>query len=139
MTRALVVDDEENIRLVLRTLLKKHGYEVATAGSAEEALEVLEGEPADFVLSQEGQRTEVRVRRDAELRDIGLRRAGRIVDQRAPAHGFVNMSQKIVRPDTESRRERSQQPLATQLCRLEIRHQLRAHLRQKQGPLIGCQ
>ncbi len=51
MTRALVVDDEENIRLVLRTLLKKHGYEVATAGSAEEALEVLEGEPADFVLA----------------------------------------------------------------------------------------
>jgi len=51
VTRALVVDDEENIRLVLRTLLKKHGYEVRTAGSAEEALEALEDEPADFVLA----------------------------------------------------------------------------------------
>ena len=51
MTRALVVDDEENIRLVLRTLLKKHGYEVRTASSAEEALELLAEEPADFVLA----------------------------------------------------------------------------------------
>ncbi|MBO6936152.1 MAG: sigma-54-dependent Fis family transcriptional regulator [Deltaproteobacteria bacterium] len=51
MTRALVVDDEENIRLVLETLLKKHGYRVRTAGSAEEALEALEAEPADFVLA----------------------------------------------------------------------------------------
>ncbi len=51
MTRALVVDDEENIRLVLETLLKKHGYQVRTAGSAEEALEALEAEPADFVLA----------------------------------------------------------------------------------------
>ena len=51
MTRALVVDDEENIRLVLRTLLKKHGYDVSTAASAEEALEMLAKEPADFVLA----------------------------------------------------------------------------------------
>src|SRR4051794_10449364 len=28
MRRVLVVDDEENIRLVLKTLLKRHGYEV---------------------------------------------------------------------------------------------------------------
>ena len=26
--RVLVVDDEENLRLVLRTLLRRHGYEV---------------------------------------------------------------------------------------------------------------
>jgi len=49
--RVLVVDDEENIRLVLRTLLKKHGYQVDVAHSAEEALEVLDGFDPDFVLA----------------------------------------------------------------------------------------
>jgi two-component system response regulator AtoC len=51
VTRALVVDDEENIRLVLETLLKKHGYQVRSAASAEAALEALDTEPADFVLA----------------------------------------------------------------------------------------
>ena len=40
MRRILVVDDEENLRLVLRTLLRRAGYEVETASGAEEALEI---------------------------------------------------------------------------------------------------
>ena len=51
MRRLLVVDDEENIRLVLRTLLKKQGYQVATAESAEDALAQLESFDPDFVLA----------------------------------------------------------------------------------------
>ncbi|MGB5696699.1 MAG: sigma-54 dependent transcriptional regulator [Polyangiales bacterium] len=51
MRRVLVVDDEENIRLVLRTLLKKHGYQVEAAESAEAALEQLERFDPDFVLA----------------------------------------------------------------------------------------
>ncbi|MBT8454091.1 MAG: sigma-54 dependent transcriptional regulator [Deltaproteobacteria bacterium] len=51
MRRVLVVDDEENIRLVLRTLLKKHEYQVETAESAEMALEQLERFDPDFVLA----------------------------------------------------------------------------------------
>ena len=51
MRRVLVVDDEENIRLVLRTLLKKHGYQVEAAESAEDALEQLERFDPDFVLA----------------------------------------------------------------------------------------
>ena len=51
MTHVLVVDDEENIRLVLRTLLVKHGYEVTAASSAEEALEKVAEEPPDFVIA----------------------------------------------------------------------------------------
>jgi two-component system response regulator AtoC len=50
----LVVDDEENIRLVLRTLLRKHGYEVTVAESAEAALALLDeasSPPPDFVLA----------------------------------------------------------------------------------------
>jgi two-component system, NtrC family, response regulator AtoC len=51
MTRVLVADDEENIRLVLRTLLKKHGYEVQVAASAEEALARIGQFDPDFVIA----------------------------------------------------------------------------------------
>ena len=50
MTRVLVVDDEENIRLVLRTMLRKHGYEPEVASSAEEGLAAIEERTPDFLL-----------------------------------------------------------------------------------------
>src|SRR5690606_10860528 len=51
MTRVLVVDDEENLRLVLRTLLRKHGYEVETCASGELALEALPRFAPSFVIA----------------------------------------------------------------------------------------
>ncbi len=51
MRRVLVVDDEENIRLVLRTLLKKHGYEVEVAEEGEGALAALESFDPDVILT----------------------------------------------------------------------------------------
>ena len=49
--RVLVVDDEENLRLVLRTLLRRHGYEVETAESGEEALALVDSFGPDVVLT----------------------------------------------------------------------------------------
>lgn len=50
MARILVVDDEENIRLLYERELKKEGYEILLAGNGKEALnQVKEGEP-DLVL-----------------------------------------------------------------------------------------
>lgn len=49
--RVLIVDDEENLRLVLRTLLKKHGYEVEVAGSGEEALSKVDPFEPDVVIT----------------------------------------------------------------------------------------
>jgi two-component system, NtrC family, response regulator AtoC len=49
--RVLVVDDEENLRVVLRTLLRRHGYEVETAGSGEEALTMVDSFGPDVVLT----------------------------------------------------------------------------------------
>lgn len=49
--RVLVVDDEENIRVVLRTVLRRHGYEVETADSGEQALELINSFGPDFVLT----------------------------------------------------------------------------------------
>ncbi len=51
MRRILVVDDEENIRLVLRTLLRKHGYEVETADSGETALGMVDTFGPDVILT----------------------------------------------------------------------------------------
>ncbi len=51
MRRVLVVDDEENIRLVLRTLLRKHGYEVEVADSAEAALGLVDSFGPDVILT----------------------------------------------------------------------------------------
>ena len=51
MRRVLVVDDEENIRIVLRTLLKRNGYEVEVASNGEEALKLVDTFGPDFVLT----------------------------------------------------------------------------------------
>ena len=51
MRRVLVVDDEENIRLVLRTLLRKHGYDVEVADSGETALAMVDTFGPDVILT----------------------------------------------------------------------------------------
>ncbi|HET9957162.1 MAG TPA: sigma-54 dependent transcriptional regulator [Polyangiaceae bacterium] len=51
MRRVLVVDDEENIRVVLRTLLRRHSYEVEIAASGEEALGLVDSFGPDVVLT----------------------------------------------------------------------------------------
>jgi two-component system, NtrC family, response regulator AtoC len=51
MRRVLVVDDEENLRLVVRTFLKREGYEVEVAASGEEALALVEKFGPDVILT----------------------------------------------------------------------------------------
>ena len=51
MRRVLVVDDEENLRVVLRTFLKRSGYEVEVADNGEVALEMVESFGPDFILT----------------------------------------------------------------------------------------
>ena len=51
MRRVLVVDDEENIRLVLKTLLKRHGYDVEVAESGEAALAMVDVFGPDVILT----------------------------------------------------------------------------------------
>jgi len=48
--RVLVIDDEENMRLVLDNILVREGYRVVLAGSGAEALQVLDHETVDFIL-----------------------------------------------------------------------------------------
>jgi two-component system, NtrC family, response regulator AtoC len=51
MRRVLVVDDEENLRLVVRTFLKRDGYEVEVASSGDEALAFVETFGPDVILT----------------------------------------------------------------------------------------
>jgi len=50
-TRLLLVDDEVSILSALRRTLRREGYEILCAESAEEALEIVEQEVIDLVIS----------------------------------------------------------------------------------------
>ncbi|MBN3526331.1 response regulator transcription factor [Paenibacillus apiarius] len=49
-TRILVVDDERNMRNLIRIYLKKHGYDVIETDNGIQALEIMEKEAADLVI-----------------------------------------------------------------------------------------
>lgn len=49
--KILCVDDEQNILSSLRRLFRMHGYDVHTAESGREALQFMEAEPVDLVIS----------------------------------------------------------------------------------------
>lgn len=49
MKRVLVIDDEENIRLLYKEELADEGYEVSVAASAQEALAKIEAERPDLI------------------------------------------------------------------------------------------
>lgn len=50
MPRILIVDDEPNIVLSLEYLMKREGWEVATAGDGEAALDAIAGAAPDLVI-----------------------------------------------------------------------------------------
>jgi len=49
-TRVLVVDDEQHVRVTLREVLSREGYEVLTASSGQEALQVMGDMAVDLVM-----------------------------------------------------------------------------------------
>ena len=50
MARILVVDDEENVRLLYTMELKDEGYDVITATTAEEALDIRKEQNPDLII-----------------------------------------------------------------------------------------
>jgi len=51
MKNVLIVDDELNMRLVLSAVLKKEGFEVSSASDGREALQVLQSNKIDVVIT----------------------------------------------------------------------------------------
>src|SRR5262245_28142873 len=50
MKRILIIDDENDLRFVLKRFLSKHGYEVLEASSGKKALEILRSSEVDLIL-----------------------------------------------------------------------------------------
>ena len=51
MTRILLIDDEEQIRLTIGALLRIAGYEVITAADGQEGLDLFRLQPVDLVIT----------------------------------------------------------------------------------------
>jgi DNA-binding NtrC family response regulator len=51
MTRILVIDDEEQLRIVLRQMLEKEGYEVEEAPEGAAGLKLLHAHPVDVLMT----------------------------------------------------------------------------------------
>lgn len=51
MQRILVIDDEPQLRAVLKRFLEIEGYEVEVAADGREALRIYAGQPADLVIT----------------------------------------------------------------------------------------
>lgn len=51
MARILVIDDERQVRELLRDILEDAGYDVAEASDGQEALKIQRGEPADLIIT----------------------------------------------------------------------------------------
>lgn len=49
--KILIVDDEEMMRNLLTKILKRENYQILTAGDGQEAVELLEKEPVDLIIS----------------------------------------------------------------------------------------
>ena len=51
MAKLLIIDDEEDIRIVLRQILERAGYEVDVAADASEGMDLLRSSGADLVIT----------------------------------------------------------------------------------------
>lgn len=51
MNKILVIDDEEDIRVVMQQVLELEGYEVAVAADGQEGLGILEDQQTDLVIT----------------------------------------------------------------------------------------
>ncbi|HEY0378085.1 MAG TPA: PAS domain S-box protein [Pyrinomonadaceae bacterium] len=76
--RVLVVDDEEDARALLCTLLEKHGAEVVAAASAQEALAAVERAAPDVLISDIGMAEEDGYEMIRRVRALGPERGGRV-------------------------------------------------------------
>ena len=51
MTKVIIIDDEEDIRIVLKEILVRAGFEVEVASSGNEGLDILREKGADLVIT----------------------------------------------------------------------------------------
>ncbi|HEU4886430.1 MAG TPA: ATP-binding protein [Thermoanaerobaculia bacterium] len=104
--RVLVVDDDDDARLVLATMLRQAGAEVVTAGSTEQALAVFATDRFDALVSdiampgEDGYALVERLRRTSGVPAIAVSAIATGIDdrRRALAAGFTEFVRKPVDP-----------------------------------------
>ncbi|GMQ79056.1 MAG: response regulator [Anaerolineae bacterium] len=86
MTRILVIDDEPQVRTMLREILEDEGYEVVVAVNGNEGLKLYRNEPTDLVITdiimpgKEGLETIKELRKiSPDVKIIAISGGGRVV------------------------------------------------------------
>ena len=97
MARILVIDDEPQVRNMLREILEDEGYEVVDAADGKEGLKVYRNEPTDLVITDlimpemEGLGIIRELQRDfPEVKIIAVSGGGRVVQK-----DYLQVAQKI--------------------------------------------
>jgi len=95
--RILVIDDEEEVRDILKQMLELEGYEVITAKDGNEGIKLFKQNPADLVITdiimpdKEGIETIIELRREfPDVKIISISGGGRI-----GPHDYLAMAKKL--------------------------------------------
>lgn len=97
MACILIIDDEDDLRRIMRNALEKQGHEVIEARNGSDALELFEQHPADLIVTDimmpesDGIETIIALRRkDPEIRIIAISGGGRVGDT-----NYLTMAEKF--------------------------------------------
>jgi CheY-like chemotaxis protein len=78
MTKIMVVDDEENLRELIKAVLGQEGFEVIDASSGQECLDKLKDEKPDLILmdmmmpGMSGRETTEKIRDNPDTKDLKI-------------------------------------------------------------------
>lgn len=108
MSRILVIDDDPQVRVVLRRMLEYSGYEVAEAADGAQGMQEFRANPADLVITdilmpeQEGIETIIALRREHKgLPVIAISGGGAIAaDEHLTAAGMLGAARTLAKPFT---------------------------------------
>jgi CheY-like chemotaxis protein len=97
MTRILVIDDDSEVRSLLRRILERAGYQVAEASDGREGIKICRSEPVRLVITDiimpemEGMEVIMALRREfPAIRVIAISGGARI-----QPHGYLIMAEKL--------------------------------------------
>ncbi|RME54264.1 response regulator [Candidatus Woesearchaeota archaeon] len=107
MVKILVVDDEKDIRLLLKTILELDGYKVVTVASGRQCLNKLKKENFDLILldimmpKMSGFEVQEKIKSDPETKDIPVIMISARSDNLAKAiakHGKYHVDDYLEKP-----------------------------------------
>lgn len=97
MKRVLVIDDDSQVRMLIRRMLERAGYLVTDAPDGEIGIELHRAEPADLIITdllmpgKEGIETIVELRKDFPDVKIIVISGGALVED----HSFLSMAERL--------------------------------------------